>query len=165
VLDDHDRPSAVGTEGRIFVASPFPFDGYTGGGAKPIVDGRIDSGDLGYLDDHERLFVTGRADEMIITGGEKVHPAEVEGVLLAHPGVVDAAVVGLPDVDLGQRVAAAVVRRAGVEVSVDDLLALVRRRLARFAVPRVLVFLDSVPRNAAGKILRAEVAAHILAAP
>jgi fatty-acyl-CoA synthase len=164
VLDAHDRPAAVGAEGRIFVGSPFPFDGYTGGGAKPIVDGRIDSGDLGYLDDHERLFVTGRADDLIITGGEKVHPTEVEGVLLAHPGVVDAAAVGLPDTDLGQRVAAAVVLRAGAEVTVEELVDAVRRHLARFAVPRVLVFVDSVPRNAAGKILRAQLATEILAA-
>ncbi len=164
VLDERDRPVAVGAEGRIFVASPFPFDGYTGGGAKPIVEGRIDSGDLGYLDEHERLFVTGRADDMIITGGEKVHPTEVEGILLAHPAVDDAAAVGLPDADLGQRVAAAVVRRAGAEVTTDELVDAVRQHLARYAVPRVLVFVDSVPRNAAGKVLRAQLAIEILAA-
>jgi fatty-acyl-CoA synthase len=163
VLDEHDHRAAVGSEGRIFVASPFPFDGYTGGGAKPIVEGRIDSGDLGYFDDHGRLFVTGRADDLIITGGEKVHPTEVEGVLLAHPAVVDAAAVGLPDVDLGQRVAVAVGCRAGAEVTVEDLVKAGRRKLARFAVPRVVVFIDAVPRNAAGKVLRAELANQILA--
>lgn len=161
VLDEHDHPVRAGVEGRIFVASPFPFDGYTGGGAKPIVDGRLDSGDLGYLDDHERLFVTGRADDLIITGGEKVHPTEVEGVLLGHPAVADAAAVGLPDADLGQRVAAAVVRRSGAKVTTDELLDAVRQRLARFAVPRVLVFVDAVPRNAAGKVLRAQLATQI----
>jgi acyl-CoA synthetase (AMP-forming)/AMP-acid ligase II len=163
VLDEHDNTVGPGVEGRIFVGSPFPFEGYTGGGGKPVVDGRLDSGDLGYLDENERLFVTGRADDMVITGGEKVHPTEVEGVLLGHPGVVDAAAVGLPDVDLGQRVAAAVVRRAGSTVTADELVKAVRRRLARFAVPRVVVFVDVVPRNAAGKVLRGELAKQILA--
>ena len=114
----------------------------------------MSTGDLGHLDEDGRLFVEGREDDMIVSGGENVFPQEVEDVLGTHDGVADVAVVGVDDDDFGQRLRAFVVLRDGERASEDDLKAHVKSKLARYQVPREIVFVDEVPRNPTGKVLR-----------
>jgi acyl-CoA synthetase (AMP-forming)/AMP-acid ligase II len=154
LLDDHDRDVAPGETGRIFVRSPLSFDGYTDGGTKATVDGFMHTGDTGHRDAAGLLFVEGRDDDMIISGGENVFPAEVEDVIAQHPGVVEAAVIGVPDAEFGQRLKAFVVTRGGVQLDADDVRAHVRANLARFKVPREVEFVEALPRNATGKVMR-----------
>jgi len=156
LLDDTGREVADGETGRIFVGSDALFEGYTGGGNKEIVDGLMSTGDVGHLDADGRLFVEGRADDMIVSGGENVYPAEIEDLLAAHPDIADVAVVGVPDDKFGQRLAAFVVKRDGASLSADDVKAAVKSGLANYKVPRDVTFLDELPRNATGKILRRE---------
>ena len=154
ILDAADRPVPVGEIGRIFVRSGVAFDGYTGGGGKEVVDGAMETGDTGYFDTHGRLFVVGRDDDMIVSGGENVFPLEIERVLEAHPDVVEAAVIGVPDEEFGQRLKAFVVRRPGADLDAGAVRSAVRERLARFKVPRDVEFVDTLPRNPTGKLLR-----------
>jgi fatty-acyl-CoA synthase len=154
LLDDHDREVATGETGRIFVRGPLSFEGYTDGGTKTIVDGFMHTGDTGHRDAAGLLFVEGRDDDMIISGGENVFPAEVEDVIAQHPGVVEAAVTGVPDAEFGQRLKAFVVTREGEHLSADDVRDHVRANLARFKVPRDVEFVDALPRNATGKVMR-----------
>jgi fatty-acyl-CoA synthase len=156
VLDSAGSAVAPGTTGRIFVGSAARFEGYTGGGGKEEVDGLLCSGDLGRLDDAGRLHVEGREDEMIVSGGENVFPAEVEELLLAHPLIADAAVVGVEDADFGQRLAAFVVAAPGAELGEEDVREHVRASLARHKAPRDVTLLDELPRNATGKVLKRE---------
>jgi len=130
------------------------FEGYSGGGSKEVVDGLMSTGDRGHLDEEGRLFVDGREDDMIVSGGENVFPQEVEDLLARHEGVSDVAVVGVPDEDFGQRLQAFVVRKGSGGPTEDDLKAYVKANLARFKVPREVVFLDELPRNPTGKVLR-----------
>jgi fatty-acyl-CoA synthase len=153
ILDHLGRPVPDGSPGRIFVGGSLKFDGYTDGGDKERIRGLLSSGDVGRFRDG-LLFVEGRADDMIVSGGENVFPQEVEELLAAHPGIADAAVVGVPDDEFGQRLAAFVARRPGAEVTADDVRALVRERLARHKVPRDVTFVDELPRNETGKLLR-----------
>jgi fatty-acyl-CoA synthase len=145
---------------RIFVGSGLRFEGYTGGGRKEEIDGLLSSGDVGHFDAEGLLYIDGRDDDMIVSGGENVFPAEVENLLVAHPAVADAAVIGVDDPDFGQRLKAFVVLRDGQRASVDELKGHVRSNLARHKVPREVVFLDELPRNATGKLLRKELAEH-----
>lgn len=155
LYDDNGRKvSTPGVVGRVFVGSMLSFEGYTDGRQKEIIDGLLCSGDLGHFDDDGLLFIDGRDDDMIVSGGENVFPGEVENLLLEHDGVVEAAVVGVPDDDYGQRLAAYVVTRPGVTVEGEELRAYVKANLARFKVPRDIVFVDELPRNATGKLLR-----------
>jgi fatty-acyl-CoA synthase len=131
-------------------------DGYTGGGGKEIIDGLVVTGDLGHVDRHGRLFIDGREDDMIVSGGENVFPGEVEETILSHPGVSQAAVIGVEDAEFGQRLKAFVVRSTGTEVTADELKAHVHDRLARFKTPREVVFLDDLPQTATGKIIKRE---------
>jgi fatty-acyl-CoA synthase len=130
------------------------FEGYTDGRHKEVIDGLLSSGDLGHFDDDGLLFIDGRDDDMIVSGGENVFPGEVENLLLEHDAVAEVAVVGVPDDDYGQRLVAYVVTRPGVTVEGEDLKAFVKGNLARFKVPRDVVFVDELPRNATGKLLR-----------
>jgi fatty-acyl-CoA synthase len=134
-------------------------DGYTGGGGKEIVDGLVVTGDVGHLDRWGRLFVEGREDDMIVSGGENVFPAEVEDVLATYPGVAEAAVIGVEDAEYGQRLKAFVVRANGSRVTADELKQHVHDRLARFKTPRDVEFLDELPRNGTGKVLKRELRA------
>ncbi|GAB2772943.1 acyl-CoA ligase FadD12 [Nocardioides salsibiostraticola] len=152
ILDDHDRDLPVGGVGRITVASGSQFEGYTSGETKSFHEAYMVSGDVGRLDDAGRLYVVGRDDEMIVSGGENVYPLEVEETLAAHPAVHEAAVIGVDDDQFGQRLAAFVVLRS--EVSVDDLKAHVKAQLAGFKVPREVTVLDELPRNATGKVMK-----------
>ncbi|HET9720401.1 MAG TPA: acyl-CoA synthetase, partial [Solirubrobacteraceae bacterium] len=142
--------------GRIFVGNSFQFDGYTGGGGKEVLDGLMSTGDVGHFDAAGRLFVDGRDDDMIVSGGENLFPGEVEELLVTHPAVEEAAVIGVEDPEFGQRLAAFVVRRAELELSEDEVREFVRENLARFKVPRDVVFLDELPRNPSGKVLKRE---------
>ena len=130
------------------------FSEYTGGGTKETLRGLMSSGDVGYFDDDGRLFVTGRADDMIVSGGENVFPQEIEDLLLTHPEIADAAVVGVPDEDFGQRLVARVVAVPNASIDEDEVRALVARQLARHKVPRDVTFVDELPRTTTGKLLR-----------
>ncbi len=138
--------------GRIFVGSGLSFGGYTDGRNKDIIDGLLSIGDVGHFDAEGRLFIDGRDDDMIVSGGENVFPAEVENLLVEYPGVVEAAVLGTEDPEFGQRLKAYVV--VDSEVSAEELREHVKSNLARFKVPRDVVFIDELPRNATGKVVR-----------
>jgi fatty-acyl-CoA synthase len=154
ILGDDDKVLPAGVTGRIFVGGGLVFGGYSDGGTKPVVNGRMSTGDLGHLDEQGRLFVDGREDDMIVSGGENVYPVEVEDCLATHPAVADAAVVGVDDPEFGQRLVAYVVLARGATVAEDDLIQHVRTNLARYKAPRQVVLVDELPRNATGKVLR-----------
>jgi fatty-acyl-CoA synthase len=154
LLDPSGREVVQGQSGRIFVANEMMFEGYTGGGGKEIIGGLMSTGDVGHVDRDGRLFVDGRDDEMIVSGGENVFPREVEDLLADHAAIEEAAVVGVPDEQFGQRLKAFVVRREGEQLSEDAVKQYVRENLARFKVPREVVFLEELPRNATGKVLK-----------
>ena len=119
----------------------------------------MSSGDVGYLDDAGRLFVVGRDDEMIVSGGENVYPIEVEKTLATHPEVAEASAIGVDDEKFGQRLAAFVVLQPGASATPEVLKEHVRANLANYKVPREIVFLDELPRNAVGKIIRGDLRA------
>jgi fatty-acyl-CoA synthase len=156
LLDADGNEVAPGESGRIFVANEMMFDGYTGGGGKEIVRGLMSTGDVGHFDADGLLFVDGRDDEMIISGGENVFPREVEDLLADHDAIEEAAVVGVPDDEWGQRLRAFVVLRDGAVLSEDDVQDYVKHNLARYKSPRDVVFLEQLPRNATGKVLKRE---------
>ena len=154
VVDERGEVVPPGASGLIVVGSDGQFTEYTGGGTKDRVRGLMSSGDVGYFDDDGRLFVTGRADDMIVSGGENVFPLEVEEVLLSHDDIVDVMVVGVPDDEFGQRLAASVVLAPGASIDADGVRSFVASRLARHKVPRDVTFVDELPRNTTGKLLR-----------
>jgi len=154
VLGDDGRAVPAGSVGRVFVGNTMLFEGYTNSAEPSTSDGLLATGDLGHLDDAGRLYIDGRADDMIVSGGENVFPAEVEGLLAELPEVREVAVIGVPDDEYGQRLAAYVVLRAPLDA--DAIREHVRRHRARFCVPRDIVFLPSLPRNATGKVLKRE---------
>jgi fatty-acyl-CoA synthase len=159
ILDAEGRELAQGQRGRIFAANEMVFDGYTGGGGKEIVRGLMSTGDMGHIDAAGRLFVDGRDDEMIVSGGENVFPREVEDLLAKHPQIEEAAVVGVEDEKFGQRLKAFVVVREDAELTEDAVKEYVKDNLARYKVPRDVVFLEMLPRNATGKVLKRELTA------
>ena len=159
ILDAERRELPTGEVGTIYVRNSTQFDGYTSGATKDFHEDYMSSGDVGYLDDAGRLFVVGRDDEMIVSGGENVYPIEVEKTLAAHPEVAEAAVMGVDDEDYGQRLAAFVVLEPGAKASQDTLKAHVRENLANYKVPRQVVVLDELPRGNTGKIVRRELKA------
>ena len=156
ILDDNGNELPQGEVGRIFVGNFFPFEGYTGGGHKQIIDGLMSSGDVGYFDEHNLLYVSGRDDEMIVSGGENVFPAEVEDLISGHPEVIEATALGVEDKEWGHRLRAFVVKAEGASVGEDDIKTYVKDHLARYKVPREVIFLDELPRNPTGKILKLE---------
>lgn len=160
LLDSEGREAAPGEGGRIFVANEMVFEGYTGGGGKEIVRGLMSTGDVGRFDAGGRLFVDGRDDEMIVSGGENVFPREVEDLLADHEQIEEAAVVGVSDEKFGQRLKAFVVLREGAQLDEGAVQAYVKANLARYKVPREVVFLEQLPRNATGKVLKRELVAQ-----
>jgi len=156
---DHDGNDVPpGKTGRVFVGNDeIKFEGYTGGGGKEELGGLLSSGDVGHFE-AGRLFIDGRDDEMIVSGGENVFPREVEDLLAGHGSIAEAAVIGVPDEEFGQRLKAFVVTREEIELSEEEVRAYVKSNLARFKVPREIEFLDSLPRNATGKVLKRELA-------
>jgi acyl-CoA synthetase (AMP-forming)/AMP-acid ligase II len=159
LLDAEGREAPAGAGGRIFVANEMVFEGYTGGGSKEVVRGLMSTGDVGHFDAGGRLFVDGRDDEMIVSGGENVFPREVEDLLADHPDIEEAAVVGVEDEEFGQRLRAFVVPREGAELDEDGVKEYVKQNLARYKVPRDVAFVDRLPRNATGKVLKRELKA------
>jgi len=156
IFDDNGKELPQGEVGRIFVGNAFPFEGYTGGGNKQIIDGLLSSGDVGYFDEYGLLYVSGRDDEMIVSGGENVFPAEVEDLISGHPEVIEATAIGVEDKEWGHRLRAFVVRKQDASLDEDTVKHYVRDHLARYKVPREVVFLDELPRNPTGKILKRE---------
>jgi len=158
LYDEEKNEVPPGEPGRIFVGNEMLFEGYTGGGSKDVIGSLMATGDVGRFDDGGRLFVEGRDDEMIVSGGENVFPKEVEDLLSRHEAVAEAAAVGVEDKDFGQRLRAFVVLEEGKDASEDDLKGHVKQNLARYKVPREIVFMDELPRNATGKVLKRELA-------
>jgi O-succinylbenzoic acid--CoA ligase len=147
----------ISSDGEIWVRGPSVSPGYL---HQPPRNGWLQTGDLGRLDENGYLYVLDRRDDLIVSGGENVYPAEVEAVLLSHPAVAEAGVFGLPDAEWGRSVAAAVTLLPGCSASVDELRAFCRDRLAGYKVPRRIDVRESLPRNAAGKLLRRELYAE-----
>ena len=156
IFDDNGQELPQGEVGRIFVGNAFPFEGYTGGGKKQIIDGLLSSGDVGYFDENGLLYISGRDDEMIVSGGENVFPAEVEDLITGHPDVVEATAIGVEDKEWGQRLRAFVVKKEDADLDEDTVKHYVRDHLARYKVPREVIFLGELPRNPTGKILKRE---------
>ncbi|HEY2768179.1 MAG TPA: acyl-CoA synthetase [Solirubrobacteraceae bacterium] len=159
LLDADGSEVAPGERGRIFAANEMVFEGYTGGGGKEIVRGLMSTGDMGHFDAAGRLFVDGRDDEMIVSGGENVFPREVEDLLANHDQIEEAAVIGVEDEQFGQRLKAFVVPREDANLSEEAVKEYVKRNLARFKVPRDVVFVRELPRNSTGKVLKRELSA------
>jgi fatty-acyl-CoA synthase len=152
--EDGRQVSGPNQVGRIFVGNSFQFDGYTGGGAKEVIGGLMSTGDVGHFDAAGRLWVDGRDDEMIVSGGENLFPSEVEELLVTHPAIEEAAVIGVDDAEFGQRLAAFIVLRDDHQIGPEQVQKFVKANLARFKVPRDVLFLVELPRNPTGKVLK-----------
>jgi acyl-CoA synthetase (AMP-forming)/AMP-acid ligase II len=163
IVDEQGNDVPPGETGRIFIGNQLAFEGYTGGGDKEHLGDLLSSGDVGHFDDDGRLFIDGRDDEMIVSGGENVFPREVEDLLSDHEAIDEAAAIGVEDEEFGQRLRAFVVKEEGKDVSEEDLKGYVKQNLARYKVPREIVFVDELPRNATGKVMKRELAERQLA--
>jgi fatty-acyl-CoA synthase len=158
IVDEDGKEVPTGESGRIFVGNLSQFEGYTGGENKESIEGLISSGDVGHFDENGRLFIDGRDDEMIVSGGENVFPAEVEELLASHDAIEEAAAIGVDDEKFGQRLKAFVVLGDGAELSEDEIKAYVKDNLANYKVPREVVLIDELPRNPTGKVLKKDLA-------
>ena len=156
LYDDEDKPVGKGETGRIFVGNDLQFEGYTGGGNKDVIDGLMSSGDVGHFDDAGRLFIDGRDDDMIVSGGENVFPQEVEDLLSSHDSISEAAVFGVDDEQFGQRLKAVVVTTGSKRLSEAEIKTYVKSNLAGYKVPRDVAFVDELPRTSTGKVLKRE---------
>src|SRR5215211_7306623 len=156
LYDDDGNEVAPGETGRIFVGNDLAFEGYTGGGNKDAIDGLLSSGDVGHFDEGGRLFIDGRDDDMIVSGGENVFPGEVEDLLAGHEAVAEAAVFGVDDEQFGQRLKAVVVTRDGRDLTADEVKQYVKSNLAGYKVPRDVEFVAELPRTSTGKVLKRE---------
>jgi acyl-CoA synthetase (AMP-forming)/AMP-acid ligase II len=165
LFDEAGHEVPQGEVGRIFVGNEMSFEGYTGGGGKEAIDGLLSSGDVGHIDAEGRLFVDGRDDDMIVSGGENVFPREVEDLLADHDEVVEVAVIGVEDTEFGQRLKAFVVLKEGSGAGDADLISHVKAHLASYKAPREIEFLDELPRNASGKVLKRDLREHQASKP
>lgn len=159
VVDDEGRDLPRGEVGELWVRTPRVMKGYrTNAGIESPVrgDGWLPTRDMAWIDEEGYIFLAGRKDDMIIRGGENIAPAEVESTLFSHPAVEDVAVVGVPDIEWGQRVAAFVVRRSNSDVTAQELIEFCRQRLASFKKPDFVYFVPELPKNPLGKVLRRE---------
>ncbi len=155
LFDDNDhRVYGTNKRGRIFIRNASPFEGYTDGRHKQVIDGYMSSGDTGHFDENGLLLVDGRDDDMIVSGGENVFPQEVESLLIERDDVFDAAVIGVDDTEFGKRLRAFIVPQPGAPQDVEEIKLYVKNNLARYKVPRDVVFIDELPRNTTGKLLR-----------
>ncbi|WP_292990811.1 acyl-CoA synthetase [Mycobacterium sp.] len=152
--ENRRRVTEPGHVGTLFVSSDLSFTGYTDGGNKEIVDGLLSTGDTGHFDETGLWFVDGRDDDMIVSGGENVFPLEVENLLADHPDIVEASVIGVDDAEFGKRLAAYVVGRPESALDADAVKSHVRAHLARHKIPRDVIFVEQLPRNETGKVLR-----------
>jgi fatty-acyl-CoA synthase len=156
ILDEDGKELPTGESGKIFVGNSSQFEGYTGGGNKEEVGGLLSSGDMGHFDEDGRLYIDGRDDEMIVSGGENVFPAEVEELLASHEKIEEAAAIGVDDEKFGQGLKAFVVLHDGADLSEEDVKGYVKENLARYKVPKEVEFIDELPRNSTGKVLKQE---------
>jgi acyl-CoA synthetase (AMP-forming)/AMP-acid ligase II len=154
ILSDTGSELPTGVIGRIFVGNDMLFEGYTNGTGRESHGDLLATGDLGHVDRDGLLFVDGREDDMVISGGENVYPASVEDVIAELPQVREVAVAGVPDEEFGQRLAAWIALHDGEYVDPEAVREYVRHRLARFSVPRDVHFVAALPRNATGKVVR-----------
>lgn len=154
LIDDSGKDVAPGETGRIFISNEMVFEGYTGGGGKESLDGYLSSGDVGHFDSDGLLFIDGRDDEMIVSGGENVFPAEVEDLIASHEDVVEVAVIGVEDEKFGQALSAYVVLKSSDALGEKEIRAFVKANLASYKAPRDVTFMPELPRNATGKILK-----------
>jgi fatty-acyl-CoA synthase len=157
---DGGQVEGPGRVGRIFVGNSFQFEGYTGGGNKELIDGLMSTGDVGHFDETGRLFIDGRDDDMIVSGGENLFPGEVEELLITHPAVEEAAVIGVDDEEFGKRLAAFVVATPGAALGQEEVRDFVKDNLARYKVPRDVHVIDELPRNPTGKVLKRQLRAQ-----
>jgi acyl-CoA synthetase (AMP-forming)/AMP-acid ligase II len=156
ILDENGAPVGPDVTGRVFVGSKLTFDAYTGGETKDVISGLMDTGDSGYLDAAGRLFIVGREDDMIVSGGENVYPRAVENALSELPEVADNAVIGVPDDDYGERLAAFVVPRPDTDIQEESVRKYLKDKVSRFEQPRDINIVSKIPRNPAGKVVRDE---------
>lgn len=159
IIDERGDDAAPGVPGEALVKGETVMRGYYNDPAATdaaLRDGWLHTGDIGYLDEDGDLFILQRREDLIVSGGENIYPAEVEDVLRKHPAVAEAVVLGLADASWGQVVAAVVELRTGQSASSDDIIAFSRQRLAGYKIPRRIAFLPSLPRTASGKIRRPE---------
>jgi fatty-acyl-CoA synthase len=156
IYDDEGQEVADGESGRIFVGNDMQFEGYTGGGGKDVIDGLMSSGDVGHFDDLGRLFIDGRDDDMIVSGGENVFPGEVEDLLAEHDDIAEAAVFGVDDEKFGQVLKAVVVTKGSKKLSEKAVKDYVKSNLASFKVPKEVAFVKELPRTSTGKVLKRE---------
>lgn len=154
ILDADGNELSQGATGTIYVGNDMPFGGYTDGNTKKFAGDLMSTGDLGHFDADGRLFVSGRDDDMIVSGGENVFPRELEDALSTHPDIADCVVTGVPDETFGQALAAYVVTREGATLTHEEVVVFAKDRVARFAVPKATVFLDELPRNPTGKVMK-----------
>ncbi|WP_339154240.1 AMP-binding protein [Actinomadura luteofluorescens] len=153
ILGEDGRRLGRSTRGHIFAANELLFEGYTGGEPMEVRDGMLATGDLGHIDHRGLLFVDGRSDGVVVSGGENIVPRDVEDALLRMPEIYEVAVTGVPDPEWGQRLAAYVVLRPGARLDADAVRAYVHAQVARYAVPRDVYFIPELPRNATGKVV------------
>jgi len=164
VVDDAGAELSRGEVGPLWVMTPRTTKGYAAGDGSvsaPAQDGWLPTRDMGWIDADGYIYLAGRKDDMIIRGGENISPAEIEAVLYSHRAVEDVAVIGLPDVEWGQRVVAVVVRRPGEQVDAAELGEFCRQRLASFKKPELFRFVDALPKNQMGKVLKKELRAEL----
>jgi acyl-CoA synthetase (AMP-forming)/AMP-acid ligase II len=154
ILDESDRPVGPDVTGRVYVGGDLTFDAYTGGGTKDVVENMMGTGDMGYLDRTGRLFIVGREDDMIVSGGENVYPRAVENALAEHPDVADNAVIGVADEDYGERLVAFVVPNPDADLQEESIREYLKGKVSRFEQARDIKIVQKIPRNPAGKVLR-----------
>lgn len=154
IFDRNGRPVGPRVTGRIFVGGELGAEGYTGGGAKDIIDRMSSTGDMGYLDNSGRLYIVGREDDMIVSGGENVYPRALENALADHPDVAETAVIGVPDAQFGRRLAAFIVARRDIDEA--GLREYLKGKVSRFEQPRDIQVVSTIPRNPAGKVIRSK---------
>ncbi|MFJ2666533.1 acyl-CoA synthetase [Nocardia fluminea] len=162
---DDRRITAANVSGRIFARTVAPFEGYTDGKTKEIIDGYMSTGDMGHFDADGLLLIDGRDDDMVVCGGENVYPLEVENLLAGRADIADAAVIGVDDADFGQRLRAFIVAATGEKPDAQEIKDYVKDNLARYKVPRDVVFLDEMPRNPTGKIVRTVLTEYVVDGP
>ena len=161
IRDEDGKPVPTGVRGEIHVRGEQVSGEYLGRGSLLTDDGWFPTRDGGWLDDEGYLFLEGRMDDVIVRGGENMSPGEIEDVLLEHPAVADAAVVGIPDEQWGEAVAAAIVLKADSQADADELRDWVIRHLRSSRAPQRFVFRSELPYNETGKLLRRQIRAEL----